>query len=126
MSDVEIFGAMIEGLELVTKVLAIYADVDRNLLTGSSVMKTQLSAAILKLYSLVLEFLARARVYYAQNTISKSTYVTLIVRCSESPPERVAKGIVQPAELSVNGYLRRILKQDDEVHKMVELVAWEG
>ena len=72
MSDVETFGVMLEALEIVTKILAIYTEVERKLLRGCSALKSQLSAAIVKLYSLVLEFLAEARVYYAKNTISKS------------------------------------------------------
>ena len=76
----ETFGAMIEALELVTKILAIYAEVERKFLKGSSTMTTQLAAAIVKLYSLVFEFLAEARVYYTKNTISKSFHVMLRVR----------------------------------------------
>lgn len=60
VSSVETFGHMLEGVELVARITAIYAEVEIACLKGVSRLKTQLANTLVKMYTGVLEFLSRA------------------------------------------------------------------
>ncbi|KAL2827291.1 ankyrin repeat-containing domain protein [Aspergillus pseudoustus] len=61
VSDVERYSAMIEGVELVSGIIARYAEVEKAELIGRSNPKTQLENALVKLYGTVLSYLAETR-----------------------------------------------------------------
>jgi hypothetical protein len=71
INDVQTFGAMMEALELVSRIIARYTEIEKRDLHGSSTMKTQLADAIVRLYKLILVFFAKARGYYGQKTSSR-------------------------------------------------------
>ncbi len=66
---------MIEGIEVVSKIIARYAEVERLTLYGRSVLKTQLAGALVKLYRNVLRYLAKAKRYYSRTSLGSSSEV---------------------------------------------------
>ena len=109
VNSVETFGVMVEGLELTSRVIAVYAEVERNCLRGFSKLKTHLANRIIVLYSAILRYLARASHYFDQST-----------------SKRVLRGAFQTFRSSVSPWLDRIKEAEMEVSKLVELVQAEG
>ena len=64
VGSVETFGAMADGIELTSRVIAVYAEVERTCLRGVSKLKTQLANALVKLYAGVLSFLSKSVQYF--------------------------------------------------------------
>ena len=64
--------ALLEGLEYVSSLIARYAMVEAIYLNQASNTNDQLSEAIVRLYSAVLTYLAKANRFYSQNTSSES------------------------------------------------------
>lgn len=109
VSHVETFGHMLEGVELSSRIIAIYAEVERACLKGVSILKTQLADALVKMYAAVLAFLSRARQYFAQ-----------------SSGKRLLKGAFQSHQTSVSPSVERISNAEKDVLKLVGLVQSEG
>jgi hypothetical protein len=70
VNDSQTFGAMAEGVELVSNLITRYTVVEHLYLQKPSAAKDQLTRAILKLYSTVLTYLCKARSYYERSTLS--------------------------------------------------------
>ena len=109
VSTVETFGHMLEGVELCSRIIAIYAEVERACLKGVSRLKTQLADALVKMYATVLAFLSRARQYFGQ-----------------SSGKRMLKGAFQSYQTSVAPWIERISGAEKDVLKLVGLVQSEG
>ena len=109
VSSVETFGHMLEGVELSSKIIAIYAEVERTCLNGGSRLKNQLVDAFVKMYAGVLAFLSRARQYFGQ-----------------SAGKRALKGAFQSYQTSVAPWIERINNAEKDVLKLVGLVQAEG
>ena len=109
VSSVETFGHMLDGVELTTRIIAIYAEVERTCIKGVSKLKTHLTNALVKLYAAVLAYLARASHYFGQST-----------------GKRVLKGAFQSSMTSVTPWTDRINVAETEVSRLVELVQAEG
>ena len=109
VSSVETFGHMLEGVELSSKIIATYAEVERTCLNGVSRLKTQLVDAIVKMYAGVLAFLSRARQYFGQ-----------------SSGKRALKGAFQSYQTSVDPWIERINNAEKDVLKLTGLVQAEG
>ncbi len=109
VSSVETFGHMLEGVELNSRIIAIYAEVERACLKGVSRLKTQLADALVKMYAAMLAFLSRARQYFGQ-----------------SSGKRVLKGAFQSYQTSVAPWIERIEKAEKIVLNLVGLVQSEG
>jgi hypothetical protein len=67
-NDSQTFGAMAEGVELVSNLITRYTIVEKLYLQRPSAAKDQLTQAILRLYSTVLIYLSKAKSYYQRNT----------------------------------------------------------
>lgn len=81
VNDSQIYGAMAEGIELVSNLITRYAIVELLYLQTSSKTIDQLKSAILKLYSAILIYLNKSFRYYEQNSLSMSSlfkYFTFI------------------------------------------------
>ena len=65
-------GALLEGLEYITSLIARFAMVEGLYLKEHTVASEQLSNAIIRLYSAVLSFLAKAGKFYSRNTTGDS------------------------------------------------------
>lgn len=61
---------MVDSIENVSKIIAIYTSLEATAVIGQSQIAAQLSDALLKLYRSSLSFLAHAKRYYEQNTLS--------------------------------------------------------
>lgn len=74
VNDVQTFGAIAEGLELISNLItrcAIMEELYLRTLTGTmakNIAESQLKQAILKLYVAILKYLSNARRYYDRNT----------------------------------------------------------
>lgn len=109
VSSVETFGIMAEGVELTSRIITIYAEVEKTCLKGVSKLKTLLAGRLITLYTAVLKYLARAGHYFSQST-----------------GKRVLKGALQTFQSSVSPWLNGIREAEADVSRLVELVQAEG
>ena len=109
VGSVETFGHMLEGVELSSKIIATYAEVERTCLKGVSKLKAQLANALVKLYAGVLAFLSRARRYFGH-----------------SSGKRAFKGAFQSYQTSVDPWIEQINNAEKDVLKLTGLVQAEG
>lgn len=65
---------MIEAIEKISSIIALYAELETRLLIRVSALSAQLASSLVKLYTAVLQFLAKAHKYYAQRTPGKYLY----------------------------------------------------
>ncbi|OQD71649.1 hypothetical protein PENPOL_c001G07560 [Penicillium polonicum] len=107
VNDVERYSAMIEGVEVVSGIIARYAEVEKAQLIGRSNLKTQLENRLVKLYTSVLGYLAEAKKYYASST-----------------GKRMLKAL-NPNSVEEQ-WLGRIAAEDDATHRLVTLVQAEN
>lgn len=80
VNDVEIFGAMAENLETISRLIAQYREFERLHLQQSSAVSPLLDDGLTRLYAAMLAFLAKAVHYYQDSTvvrISKSPFRTV-------------------------------------------------
>lgn len=84
MNDSQTFGAMVEGMELVSNLITRYAILEKLYLRtvtrseAEAEGKKQLAQAILKLYIAVLVYLSKAKRYYSRHTASTSMYFSIL------------------------------------------------
>lgn len=109
VSSVEVFGSMVDGVELTTRVIAIYTEVERLYLKGVSKLKTYLANALVKLYAAVLTYLARAIHYLRQ-----------------SSGKRLMKGAFHSTATVVTPWIDKINEAETEVSRLKEIVQAEG
>ncbi|RAO71367.1 uncharacterized protein BHQ10_007379 [Talaromyces amestolkiae] len=109
INDVERYGAMMEGIEVVAGIIARFSEVEKNDLTGRSNLKTQLENGLIKLYAAVLKYLAEARHYYNSSTGKK-----------------LAKSLIPVAKSTAEERLDRIYKEENDVYRLVNLVQAEN
>ncbi|KAL8958324.1 MAG: hypothetical protein Q9193_004597 [Seirophora villosa] len=107
VNDVQTFGAMAEGLELVSSQIARCASYEQLYLSRPSTVRSDLEAALLRLYAAILLYLARARRYYTKKTI-----------------HRLAASLIDTSE-SIQASLASIAVQLDEVERYTRLVNSE-
>lgn len=107
VNDVQTFGAMAEGLELVSSQITQCALYEPLYLSRSSTVRSDLEAALLRLYTVILQYLARALRYYTKKTI-----------------HRLAASLIDTSE-SVQAGLASIAVQRDEVERCTRLVDTE-
>ena len=111
LSDAQIFGAMAEGVETVSRLISRYAMFEAAYLHRSghtlSLAQQKLSEALIVLYSIILTYLAKAGRYYKQ-----------------ASPTRLLRSILKPAD-SVQSQLELILKEELVVDKLAGIVHTE-
>ncbi|KAL2797362.1 ankyrin repeat-containing domain protein [Aspergillus keveii] len=107
VNDVERYSAMIEGVEVVSGIIARYAEVEKAQLMGRSNLKTQLENGLMKLYASVLGYLAEAKKYHGSST-----------------GKRMLKAL-NPNSVEEQ-WLGRIAAEDDAAHRLVTLVQAEN
>ena len=71
LSDQQTFGAMAEGLEVVSNLITRCRIWEQLYLTKTSTLNSQLTETLLKLYKSVLIYLGKVGKYYSQNTAGK-------------------------------------------------------
>lgn len=111
LSDAQIFGAMAEGVETVSRLISRYAIFEAIYLHRSghplSPAQQKLAEALIVLYSTVLTYLAKAGRYYKQ-----------------ASARRFVTSIVKPAD-TVQSQLELILKEEIDVDKLADIVHAE-
>ena len=77
VNDSQTFGAMVEGMELVSRLITRYAIFEslylKTTVGAAAAAKGQLTEALLKLYATILSYLSKARRYYDRSTASALT-----------------------------------------------------
>ena len=68
VNDSETYGAITEGVQIVSRLVTQYAKVEELYLHGVSVQRDQLEQSITELYVSILIYLLRAREYYNRPT----------------------------------------------------------
>ncbi|KAI9888993.1 MAG: hypothetical protein M1814_006051 [Vezdaea aestivalis] len=68
VNDVETFGCVLEGMELVSHLINRYAIFEKLYLRKELLITDQLRRALIRLYSAVLRYLARAKRFYSQGS----------------------------------------------------------
>ncbi|KAF5016358.1 hypothetical protein F66182_11984, partial [Fusarium sp. NRRL 66182] len=71
INDIDVHTAMVEDLEMVTRLLARYDQVERQYLSQSAGLKDQLSDAIIAVYATVLDFLGKAVGYFKESAADR-------------------------------------------------------
>lgn len=71
INDIDVHTAMVEDLEMVTRLLARYDQVERQYLSQSASMNDQLSNAIVAVYAALLDFLGKAVKYFKESTADR-------------------------------------------------------
>ncbi|ERF76446.1 hypothetical protein EPUS_07326 [Endocarpon pusillum Z07020] len=111
INDGQIFGAMVEGVELVSNTTARYAILEKIYLGEGKAftMHDQLSTALVKLYMSILRYLSKAKKYFSENTA-----------------KRMVKSTVCSAEASVHTYLSIISKKAASVDSCIRVLDAKG
>ncbi|KAK4139187.1 uncharacterized protein C8A04DRAFT_40914 [Dichotomopilus funicola] len=109
VNDTQTFGTMAEGLERISSIVALYTHLEAKVLIRNSVLTSQLSTALVKLYGSALRFLANACRYYAQSTL-----------------KRTLKSIGRTAKMTVEEPMLRIEEDENAVYKLLSLVQNES
>ncbi|KAF2751050.1 hypothetical protein M011DRAFT_396327, partial [Sporormia fimetaria CBS 119925] len=107
INDSQIFGEMIDGVELVAHTLARYTILEQLYLTQGqpSAMHDQVTDNFVKLYVSILRYLAKAKTYFAKPTL-----------------RRILKSSVQPPEAAVHVHLDLIRKKARGVDASLEVL----
>lgn len=108
INDCETFGRLIEAVERISGIVAFYAELETRLLIRVSPLSEQLESSILKLYTAVLQFLARTYIYYTQRTAV-----------------RIAKSILKSAKDVVDEPMLQVDSLENDVFKMASIVSQE-
>ncbi|KAI9654256.1 MAG: hypothetical protein M1829_000950 [Trizodia sp. TS-e1964] len=110
INDSQIFGAMVEGMESVSKVITKYAITEKLYLQQrSNSIETEFKQSLVKLYTSVLVYLSSAKRYYSQNSAV-----------------RIAKSVISTKESSVKKYLSKISGEGANADKYTRLISREG
>ena len=108
MNDVQTFGSLAEGLELVCKTVARYAAIEKLYFRQPSSVDKMLEDSIIATYASILRFLSKCRRHFDLGLT-----------------QRVARSITQLPEDSVNKHLKRIAENDQRVLKLIKIVDAE-
>lgn len=108
VNDVQIFGNLADGLEVVSKTVAHYAAIEENYLRQPSSVDTKLQDLITATYASILRFLSRCRRYF-----------------DLGQAQRFARSIVQLPEMSTKKHLDRIAENDRWVTKWTSTIDAE-
>ncbi|KAL8645974.1 MAG: hypothetical protein Q9210_006409 [Variospora velana] len=107
VNDVQTFGAVAEGLELVSSLIARCALYEQLYLSRPSTLRSDLEATLVRLYTAILLYLAKARRYYTKKT-----------------DHILAASVIDTSE-SVQAALASIALERDEVERCTRLVDSE-
>ena len=108
-SDLGLFGCMSEGVEHVADVMARYEIIENLYMrptTAPSSRESQLlNECVIKVYKIILQYLAKARKFWSENTT-----------------KRMAKAFFTNMEAEHNALQSAIRKADDETNRIVSLL----
>ncbi|KAL9614348.1 MAG: hypothetical protein Q9167_001151 [Letrouitia subvulpina] len=96
--------SMIEGIEYISEIITRFAWVETLYLHASTALRRDLQDALLKLYIVVLEFLAKVRRHFSLRGYQK-----------------LGRGIFSDVQ-KVQEYIQRITTQEEKVNKLAQLI----
>ncbi|MCJ1396699.1 hypothetical protein MMC18_009591 [Xylographa bjoerkii] len=102
VNDSQTFGAMAEGVELLSNLITHYTIVECLYLRKPSMAKSQLTQALLEVYSAVLVYLSKANQFYERST-----------------PGRIAMSVIKTPEKTVTRYLSMIIQTQINVDALL-------
>ena len=108
VNDVQIFGKLSEGLEVVCEIVARYAAIERVYLHQSSSVENLLESSIIALYASILVFFSKCRKYFDLGLA-----------------QRIARSIAHVPEHLDNKYLEKIAVNDSNVRKLTSCIDGE-
>ncbi|KAL8769068.1 MAG: hypothetical protein Q9209_004854 [Squamulea sp. 1 TL-2023] len=107
INDVQVFGAMTDGLEIVTCLISRCRLYEQLYLSRLSSARRDMESLLLRLYAAILTYLAAARQYFDKSTL-----------------RRLGASVVQTSE-SVDACLAKIAAERDEVDRCARLIDSE-
>lgn len=115
--------AMAAALEYVTSLMAHYRMVEDLYLSKNFAATQQLYDAIVRLYTAILVYLARARRYYTKNTGSKRIPpIEKMRKILTGLIGRIVTSVVQSSESSLDAYLHQIKAEERKVEKWIGII----
>ena len=108
VNDVQSFGSLTEGLEVVCKTLARYAAIERIYLHQPGSAGSELEKSIISLYASILVFFSKCRKMYDLGFA-----------------QRLARSVTQGSEQITSKYLDKIAVNDRNVQEMTRVVDAE-
>lgn len=108
VTDVQIFGSLVEGLEVVCKTVARYAAIEKLYFRESSSLDSTLEDSIIATYASILRFLSKCRRHFDWGLA-----------------QRVVRSITQLPETAVNKHLDRIAENDKKVSELTRIIDAE-
>ncbi|KAI9708535.1 MAG: hypothetical protein M1820_003997 [Bogoriella megaspora] len=108
VNEAQIFGAMTEGLEQISRLVAHYGIFESIYLQKSTKVKEPLEGALVRLYTAILTYLLQAARYYDKSTIS-----------------RIAKSVVGTPEGIVGVLLKKVHVEESYVAQLAKLADTE-
>lgn len=108
INDIQMFAALVEGLEVVSGIISRYAAVESLYLQRSSSVKPLLKDAVTATYASVLAFLSKCRRKFGLGLTG-----------------RLARSVIQTPENSVNVQLKVIACNDEKVSRLTEILDAE-
>ena len=108
VNDVQIFGSLAEGLEVVCKIIARYSAIERLYLRQSASVGSMLEDAVTALYASILVFFSKCRKHL-----------------DLGPGRRLARAVTQLPEQSMNKYLEKVAVNDRNVNELTKIVDAE-
>ncbi|GAD99790.1 hypothetical protein AOR_1_288124 [Paecilomyces variotii No. 5] len=120
INDMDVHTAMVEDLEMVTKLMARYDQVERRYLPQCAGIDDQLSNAILSVYAAVLEFLGKAVKYFkesAANRFFKAPFRSV----NESSRDQILARDAEVFKLASLADAGRLINIEAQVLRMADL-----
>lgn len=122
VNDIQIFGAMAENLEVVSRLIACYTVFEKLYLSRSSGAIDQVEESLIKLYASILTFLAEAIRYYEDKTLGIMNFRTHHVIHKLTFIVRTFKSLLRDTE---NPMMQKMIAQEAEVLKLARLLDTE-
>ncbi|KAJ9263161.1 hypothetical protein DTO195F2_3139 [Paecilomyces variotii] len=120
INDMDVHTAMVQDLEMVTKLMARYDQVERRYLPQSAGIDDQLSNSIVSVYAAVLEFLGKAIKYFkesAANRFFKAPFRSV----NESSRDQILARDAEVFKLASLADAGRLINIEAQVLRMADL-----
>ena len=108
VNDVQMFGSLAEGLEVVCKIVARYAAIERLYLRQATIVEKLLEDAVIALYASILIFFSKCRKFFDQGL-----------------GQRIARSIKNVPEHIADKHLNKIVVNDRNITELTRIVDAE-
>ena len=108
LNDVQLFGSLTEGLEVVCKIIARYAAIEKLYLRQSTSIENQLENSIIAVYASILSFFSKCQKFFDLGLA-----------------QRLARSVTQTPEQLSKKYLDKIAVCDSNVKELTGIIDTE-